>query len=58
MPKRDVDEMEYTQDSEIDEKGETKVDEDGELLEGKSHKLRENRAAVQDSNLYSSKTSF
>ena len=35
MPKRDVDDMDYTQDSEVDEKGEMKVDEDGELLQGK-----------------------
>jgi hypothetical protein len=39
MPKRDVDEMDYSQDSEIDEIGETKVDEDGELLEGRQYKI-------------------
>lgn len=39
MPKRDVDDMD-SQDSEIDEKGETKVDEDGELLEGNRQILK------------------
>jgi hypothetical protein len=39
MPKRDLDEMDYSQDSEIDDKGETKVDEDGELLDGREYKI-------------------